>query len=198
MSVRKIVKRLRKTGLVRIGEGSFGVAVAPESREYVYKIGSINNLLDGWYYFGQLAMLHSDNPYFPKIEKLQGTSQAYVAKMEYIPSEVTTSASIKWELGDYIKNWLSPTDEYSTEWYKKDSDFIKSFPFTADPLFCDALSIMSFYLEDIKRELGINIYFDIHEGNFRCREDGQLVIIDPFAIEETDSYSGMSESWFWA
>jgi len=176
----ELVSMLNRCGLIKIGEGSYAEVYAKKTKDFAYKVGNMYlDENDGWFQYAKLAKKHSaNNPYFPEISFIRGSARAYIAKMEFIPKTLFDIRD-----GVYNKSYEIDDSLWQVFYEDKNSTLVQKlyeqnpefFKFLKDEKFWEAVSLIKEYMKDFP-----DMDLDIHDRNIMIRENGQIVITDPY------------------
>ena len=157
---------LKQLGWNLVGMGSYGFVYEGSKSESVLKVNIKPD--DAYAHYVDIIKLH-DNPHFPLISDMKvfkiGKTKYYVYLIEKLKPLPATLES------DWIASWISKIAANSDKTIKQISKTIPQF-LIDNPLLVEAAQIVG---ENLLKYLS-----DLHSGNIMQREDGTIVITDPY------------------
>lgn len=157
----------------KIGSGVFGTVYGCKDKDWVYKVGNLNDNTGYLSYLNQLSTLEEHNPYTPEIYGVRfykgTTSSAFVVAMERLTPMPQRGRGKVWALSDFIEGSAN-----------SDMKRIKDLQELGVKVeFPKPLEEVIELLHQAKKKSKWASW-DLHMGNFMMRGK-QLVITDPLA-----------------
>jgi len=175
MQLRKMISKLRKLGWVPIGEGEFGVVFRNENKNYVLKVSKNPDPA-----YASYVKMIKDNPneYFPKISDIRSMmvedKEYYMYLIERLQTLNRESAYVVGSLLKWLSQGQSP-NEIKNYLIKDDWRAIFDSIISNEELLRAILLIGNMAKKHKFR-------LDIHHENVMQREDGTIVITDPYVV----------------
>jgi len=180
-STKSLANFFKKKGWNVLGKGAFSIVLDKPGSDFVIKVSPHNDKGFNRYV---LTINHIKNPHFPKItsgRRIQIGNRAYyiyiIEKLKPLPKTKLLKM-----VTEYLLYTAKQQDPYKTFYgrNKNMEDAVLDFLQT-QPELERAAEEIAYTSADVKG----NFLIDLHHGNFMQREDGTIVITDPYVQDWT-------------